>query len=88
MRVRAGRSLATTDKLFRSRPGIAYVFFGWAGRTEDPEMRRKKSAGKRMRKQSEPRELVAALASKRFEDQTKRLLGTHYTNKHGVRRGR
>ncbi len=41
-----------------------------------------------MRKQSEPRELVAALASKRFEDQTKRLLGTHYTNKHGVRRGR
>jgi hypothetical protein len=51
-------------------------------------MKKKKSAAKTNRKQAEPRELIAALATKRFEDQTKRLLGTHYTNKYGVRRGR
>jgi hypothetical protein len=53
-------------------------------------MRKKKAAAAKntRRKQSEPRELIAALATKRFEDQTKRLLGTHYTNKYGVRRGR
>jgi len=51
-------------------------------------MRKKKSAAKNMRKSAEPRELVAALASKRFEDQTRRMLGTHYSNKYGVRRGR
>jgi hypothetical protein len=47
-----------------------------------------KSARKSMRKQAEPRELVAALAMKRFVDQTKTMLGTHYSNKYGVRRGR
>lgn len=51
-------------------------------------MKKKKSAAKTTRKQAEPRELVAMLASKRFVDQTKRMLGTHYTNKYGVRRGR
>jgi hypothetical protein len=52
-------------------------------------MKRKKSAAtKNTRRQGEPRELIAALAMKRFEDQTKRMLGTHYTNKYGVRRGR
>ena len=40
------------------------------------------------RKQAKPRALLATLATKRFEDQTRRMLGTHYTNKHGVRRGR
>lgn len=53
-------------------------------------MKKKKSAAttRSSRRQGEPRELIAALASKRFEDQTKRMLGTHYTNKYGVRRGR
>lgn len=51
-------------------------------------MKKRKSATRTPRKQGEPRELIAALATKRFEDQTKRMLGTHYTNKHGVRRGR
>ncbi len=51
-------------------------------------MKRKKSAAKTARRQSEPRELVAALASKRFSDQTRRMLGTHYANKYGVKRGR
>lgn len=52
-------------------------------------MKKKKSAAKSSRnKPGEPRELIAALASKRFEDQTRRMLGTHYTNKYGVRRGR
>lgn len=51
-------------------------------------MKKKRAAAKTTRRQTEPRELVAALATKRFEDQTKRMLGTHYTNKYGVRRGR
>ena len=51
-------------------------------------MKRKKSAAKTTRRQGEPRELMAALAGKRFADQTRRMLGTHYSNKHGVRRGR
>jgi hypothetical protein len=51
-------------------------------------MKRKKSAAKSARRRSEPREFIAALATKRFEDQTKRMLGTHYANKYGVRRGR
>ena len=51
-------------------------------------MKKKKSAAKNTRRQSEPRELIAALATKRFEDQTRRMLGTHYANKYGVRRGR
>ncbi len=51
-------------------------------------MRKKKSAAKKTRHPSEPRELVTALATKRFEDQTRRMLGTHYSNKYGVRRGR
>jgi len=51
-------------------------------------MKKARTATKRTRKQAEPRALLAALATKRFEDQTKRMLGTHYTNKHGVRRGR
>ena len=51
-------------------------------------MKRKKSAAKTTRRQSEPRELMAALAGKRFADQTRRMLGTHYANKYGVRRGR
>ncbi len=51
-------------------------------------MKSKKSAAKNTRRQNEPRKLIAALATKRFEDQTKRMLGTHYSNKHGVRRGR
>ena len=51
-------------------------------------MKKKKSIDKTVRRQSEPRELIAALATKRFEDQTKRMLGTHYSNKYGVRRGR
>ena len=51
-------------------------------------MKRKKSAAKRAGRQGEPRTLIAALATKRFEDQTKRMLGTHYANKYGVRRGR
>jgi hypothetical protein len=52
-------------------------------------MKKKKSAARNStRRRSEPRELIAALATKRFEDQTKRMLGTHYSNKYGVRRGR
>ena len=51
-------------------------------------MKTKKSAAKTTRRKGGPRELVAALATKRFEDQTKRMLGTHYANKYGVRRGR
>lgn len=51
-------------------------------------MKKGKTAAKSPRKQVEPRGLLAALATKRFEDQTRRMLGTHYTNKHGVRRGR
>jgi hypothetical protein len=51
-------------------------------------MKKKKSAAKTRPRQGEPRELIAALATKRFEDQTKRMLGTHYANKYGVRRGR
>lgn len=52
-------------------------------------MRKKKSAAARnSRKLGEPRGLIAALAGKRFEDQTRRMLGTHYANKYGVRRGR
>lgn len=53
-------------------------------------MRKKKSPvrARRSRRQGEPRELIAVVASRRFEDQTKRMLGTHYTNKHGVRRER
>jgi hypothetical protein len=51
-------------------------------------MRKKKLANKTTRKQAEPRELIAALATKRFVDQTKSMLGTHYSNKYGVRRGR
>ena len=52
-------------------------------------MKKRKPAAKNTRRQqSEPRELIAALATKRFEDQTKRMLGTHYSNKYGVRRGR
>jgi hypothetical protein len=51
-------------------------------------MKKRKSAAKNSRKPGEPRALVAALATKRFEDQTKRMLGTHYANKYGVRRGR
>jgi len=50
-------------------------------------MKKRKSAAKNTRKQAEPRPLVSALATKRFEDQTKRMLGTHYANKYGVRRG-
>jgi hypothetical protein len=38
-------------------------------------------------KRSEGRELVAILATRRFEDETRRMLGTHYANKYGVRRG-
>jgi hypothetical protein len=48
-------------------------------------MKRKKSAAKTTRRQGEPRELMAALAGKRFTDQTRR---THYANRYGVRRGR
>jgi hypothetical protein len=51
-------------------------------------MKKRKSAAKTTRRQGEPRALVAAMAMKRFEDQTKRMLGTHYANKYGVRRGR
>ena len=51
-------------------------------------MKKKKSAVKAVRHQGEPRALIAALATKRFEDQTKRMLGAHYANKYGVRRGR
>jgi hypothetical protein len=51
-------------------------------------MKKKKSANRKPRRQDEPRALIAALATKRFEDQTKRMLGTHYANKYGVRRGR
>lgn len=51
-------------------------------------MKKSKTAARRSRKQTEPRALLSALATKRFEDQTRRMLGTHYTNKHGVRRGR
>ena len=51
-------------------------------------MKKKKAATKTARRQGEPRELIAALATKRFEDQTRRMLGTHYSNKYGVRRGR
>ena len=51
-------------------------------------MKKKQSAARKTRRQSEPRELVTALASKRFADQTRRMLGTHYANKYGVRRGR
>ena len=51
-------------------------------------MKKKKSTARTIRKQAEPRALMAALATKRFEDQTKRMLGTHYANKYGVRRGR
>ncbi len=51
-------------------------------------MKKKKSAAKSTRRRNEPRELIAALATKRFEDQTRRMLGTHYSNKYGVRRGR
>jgi len=51
-------------------------------------MKKKKSATKTRPSRAEPRELLAALASKRFADQTKRMLGTHYANKYGVRRGR
>jgi hypothetical protein len=51
-------------------------------------MKKRKSAAKKVRHQAEPRALVAALATKQFEDQTKRMLGSHYTNKYGVRRGR
>jgi len=51
-------------------------------------MKKKKAAVKNRRHKSEPRELIAALATRRFEDQTKRMLGTHYANKYGVRRGR
>ena len=57
---------------------------GWRTRT----MKRKKSAAKTTRRQGEPRELMAALAGKRFTDQTRRMLGTHYANRYGVRRGR
>ena len=32
--------------------------------------------------------VLSACATKRFADQTRSLLGTHYANKHGVRRGR
>lgn len=53
-------------------------------------MKKKKKATKAAggaRKQAEPQMGVASIAARRFEDETKRMLGTHYTNKHGVRRG-
>jgi hypothetical protein len=48
--------------------------------------RARKRAGQA--KRMEERELVAILAGRRFVDQTRRMLGTHYANKYGVRRGR
>jgi len=51
----------------------------------NPAARARKRTGQP--KRSEERELVAILASRRFEDQTRRMLGTHYANKYGVRRG-
>ncbi|MCW5770920.1 MAG: hypothetical protein KIT16_04730 [Rhodospirillaceae bacterium] len=48
----------------------------------------KKPAARKTSKKMEPRESIASVAARRFEDDTKRMLGTHYTNKHGVRRGR
>ena len=56
-------------------------------------MKKHNSAARTRKRTSQPqrvevRELVAILASRRFEDQTKRMLGTHYANKYGVRRGR
>jgi hypothetical protein len=48
--------------------------------------RRRKRTGQP--KRSEERELIAMLAMRRFEDQTRHMLGTHYANKYGVRRGR
>jgi hypothetical protein len=50
-------------------------------------MKRKKSA-RRTRRQVEERTLVAAIAGRRFVEQTTRMLGKHYANKYGVRRGR
>jgi hypothetical protein len=51
-------------------------------------MKSKKSSIKPAKKAALPRETVASLAAKRFEDQTRRMLGAHDTNKYGVRRGR
>lgn len=56
-------------------------------------MHRKKTAARSRKrtapsKRSEQRELTAIIAMRRFEDQTRRMLGTHYANKYGVRRGR
>jgi hypothetical protein len=68
-----------------------------AGRTawtKDGTAMKKRNSTSRTRKRAnhpkrtEERELIATLASRRFEDETRRMLGTHYANKYGVRRGR
>jgi len=56
-------------------------------------MARKKTAARSRKrtappKRSEERGLSATVAIRCFEDQTRRMLGTHYANKYGVRRGR